>query len=109
MDVARKAPLELRWNPAPCVCPPFEVRLGSSWVRAELQARDTEKIQQWTAFLTTTPPEALPVPVAIQGRLEPGIFRLANGNFACRVEVIEVVGPLPPQLPLSPLENPEPL
>lgn len=97
VDLARKAPLDLRWNPAPCACPPFEVRLGSGWLRAELQASETEKIQQWTAFLTTTPFEALPVPVAVQGRLERGIFRLANGNFACRVEVVEVTGPLAPQ------------
>lgn len=107
VDLARKAPLELRWNPAPCACPSFEVRLASGWLRAELQASETEKIHQWTTFLAATPLEALPVPVAVQGRLERGIYRLSNGNFACRVEVTEAVGPLPPPPPLA-VENPEP-
>ncbi len=99
VDLARKGPLDLRWNPAPCACPPFEVRTAEGWLRAELQASETEKIQQWTAFLSATPLEALPVPVAVQGRLERGIYRLTNGNFACRVEVTEVIGPLPPPPP----------
>lgn len=96
VDLARKAPPVLRWNPAPCDCPPFELQLASGWIRAELRSGDLEKIQQWTAFLGTSPPESLPVAVTVQGQLERGVWRLANGTFAVRVDVAEPLSPTAP-------------
>lgn len=96
VDLARKAPLVLRWNPAPCDCPPFEAQLSGGWIRAELRGGDLEKLQQWTAFLASLPPESLPVAVAARGQLERGVWRLANGNYAARVELAEPLSPLAP-------------
>lgn len=101
VDLARKAPLVLRWNPAPCDCPPFEAQLAGGWIRAELHGGDVERLQQWTAFLAATPPEALPVAVAVRGQLERGVASLANGNFAVRVDVAEPLQPLPPVAPAA--------
>jgi hypothetical protein len=96
VDLARKAPLVLRWNPAPCDCPPFEAQLSGGWIRAELRGGDLEKLQQWTAFLTSLPPESLPVAVAVRGQLERGVWRLANGTYAARVDMAEPLSPLAP-------------
>lgn len=96
VDLARKAPLVLRWNPAPCDCPPFEAQLSGGWIRADLRGGDLEKLQQWTAFLATLPPESLPVAVSARGQLERGVWRLANGNYAARVDIAEPLSPMAP-------------
>lgn len=96
VDLARKAPLVLRWNPAPCDCPPFEAQLSGGWIRADLRGGDLEKLQQWTAFLASLPPESLPVAVSARGQLERGVWRLANGNYAARVDIAEPLSPLAP-------------
>ncbi len=105
VDHARKAPLVLRWNPAPCDCPPFEAQLASGWIRAELRGSEVEKLQQWTAFLAGMPPESLPVAVSARGQLERGVWRLPNGGYAARVDIAE---PLSPLAPAAPAEEPSP-
>lgn len=99
VDHARKAPLVLRWNPAPCDCPPFEAQLASGWIRAELRGSEVEKLQQWTAFLAGMPPESLPIAVSARGQLERGVWRLPNGAYAARVDISEPLSPLAPPAP----------
>jgi hypothetical protein len=94
-----KAILPLRFNPAPCNCPAFELHLGEQWVRAELSASDTDRWSAWTGWLAATPPELLPVEVQLRGRVDRDVQRTAQGAYAVRVEILEIVGPLPPQSP----------
>ena len=93
------APLPLRFNPAPCDCPVFELRLGERWLRADLEAGDGERLAAWIAWLGQTPPEALPVGVQVRGRPERELLRTAQGAYAARIEVAEIVEPLPPPEP----------
>jgi hypothetical protein len=91
--------LPLRFNPAPCNCPAFELHLGEQWVRAELSASDADRWTAWTGWLAATPPELLPVEVQLRGRVDRDLQRTAQGAYAVRVEIIEIVGPLPPPSP----------
>ncbi len=95
LRAARDKPIVARWNPAPCACPPFEVLVGATWVRAELYASDPEPLLAWQAFLAATPTEALPVPLQVEGRLERQVFRTSYGAYAVRAEISTVLGPRP--------------
>ena len=94
-----KAPLELRYNPAPCDCPPFELHAGRRWVRAELGAAEPDKLARWIAWLAQTPLDALPVAVQVRGKPDRDVVRTAQGSYAVRLEVLEIVAPsLPGEL-----------
>lgn len=86
-------PLNLRFNPAACACPPAEVRLGGQWLRAELTG--DSGVQTWLTMLARTPPDSLPVPLEVQGRVERDVLRTASGNYAVRIEVGKILRPLP--------------
>jgi hypothetical protein len=99
----RLAPLDLRFNPAPCNCPPFELRLDDRWLRAELASSDSDRLATWLAFLTALPEEAGPAVVQVRGRVDRDVVRTAQGDYAVRVEVTEIVAPLPPPVePIAP-------
>lgn len=89
---ARGQPLVLRWNPAPCPCPPFELLVGGRWLRAELVGGgiDSEAFAAWVRSLAWTPIEALPVTVDVDGRVENELVRTAQGGYAVRIEVSAV-------------------
>lgn len=108
LDIARKAPLVARWNPAPCACPAFEVQLGQQWVRAEMYMADGERFLSWLEFLGGTAMEALPVPVELEGRIDRDLLRTNTGNYAVRVEVTAILSPIVPELaPPAVVEEPD--
>ncbi len=108
LRAASDKPIVARWNPAPCACPPFEVLVGATWVRAEFLATDVEALLGWQAFLAATPTEALPVPLQIEGRIERQILRTSTGAYAVRVEVSSVLGPKPAEAVPASAVNPAP-
>lgn len=87
-------PIDLRFNPAACHCPLFELRVGARWLRAELTG-DTDKLQPWTAWLAGTPLDRLPLTVQVRGKVDREVLRTAQGAYAVRVEVAEILAPLP--------------
>jgi hypothetical protein len=89
------APLVLRYNPAPCNCPAFELQLAERWLRAELVEADPA----WLAWLAATPPESWPVTVQAGGRVTPQLLRTSGGLYAIRIDKVTVVSPLPPPQP----------
>jgi len=100
-------PLELRFNPAPCNCPAFELQLADRWLRAELTANDLDRLNAWTNALAATPPEALPIAVTVRGKIDRDLQRTAQGAYAVRIDVTEILSPAPPVnpedvLPVSP-------
>ncbi|MBI5607552.1 MAG: hypothetical protein HY902_01575 [Deltaproteobacteria bacterium] len=106
LRAANDKPIVARWNPAPCACPPFEVLVGATWVRADFVAADPEPLVAWQAYLAATPTEALPVPLQVEGRIERQLLRTSTGAYAVRVEVAAVLGPRP--LEPSPTPTPGP-
>jgi hypothetical protein len=108
LAIATKQPLEVRWNPAPCPCPPFELRLGERWLRAELTAAtvDPEAFATWLRWLNGTAPEALPVAVEVEGRVDNELVRAVQGGYAVRIEVSAVQMPaVPPSAPVPPVPS----
>ncbi len=91
--VDQTKPLELRYNPVSCNCPPFELRLGQHWLRAELAGTESEKYATWLAWLSQTPLEALPTAVKAKGTIERELLRTAQGNYAVRIEISEIESP----------------
>jgi len=51
-DLAENTVFDLRYNPAPCDCPPWEVSTPDGWVRVsllgDLETRETLQEQAWT-------------------------------------------------------------
>lgn len=90
--------LDLRYNPVSCNCPPFELRLGQHWLRAELAGTESEKYAPWLAWLNLTPLEALPTAVKAKGNVERELLRTAQGNYAVRIEISEIESPKLPVL-----------
>lgn len=108
LRAASDKPIVARWNPAPCACPPFEVLIGATWVRAEFLAAEPEPLLAWQAFLAATPAEALPVPLQIEGRIERQVLRTSTGAYAVRVEVAAVLGPKPAEAAPASSASPTP-
>ena len=92
-------PLQLRYNPAACACPPMEAEIAGHWLRAELSG--AKSLQPWLAGAARTPPEGLPVQLKVLGRVEPELFRTVAGSYAVRVDVASIVAakPDPPPPP----------
>ncbi len=99
LTLARKQPPQLRFNPALCNCPPFEVRVGERWWRADLTSADPEVLSGWMDYLGSSAGDALPVAVVVEGTLERDIWRTATGAYALKVDVVRIVEPLPPPPP----------
>ena len=78
-----------RYNPTTCACPPLEVRVGDTWLRAEL-AGDPEIWRLPLAALARVPLEDLPVAVELQGRVQKTLLRTPAGTYAVRVDVARV-------------------
>lgn len=78
-------PLEARYNPTTCVCPPLEVLVDGVWLRSELTG-DPEGFKAPMTLLARVPLEELPVAVGLEGRLDPTLQRTVGGTYAVRVE-----------------------
>lgn len=87
-------PLTMRYNPTTCACPPLELRVASTWLRAELTG-NPQILQPWLTMLEKTLPENLPAPVQIQGKVERDLLRTETGSYGVRVELTRILLPLP--------------
>lgn len=92
------AQLELRYNPAACDCPPFELRLPGGWVRAAWSNADAPQHKELVASLLATAPEKWPIPLRLLGKVDPEVARTARGAYAVRLESSRVLAPAPPSL-----------
>jgi len=88
---AVEGPLRVRWNPAPCECPAYEVLVDGEWVRAEVKASSAE------AEAVLAPYEAQPdAPLwewAARGRVKPGKAVSAGKGQAALVVEVGWLGP----------------
>jgi hypothetical protein len=91
------APLALRYNPADCNCPAFELAVGERWLRAEVVP--DEALQPWLGWLAGQPPEAWPVAVQAAGRVNRTLLRTESGLYAVRIDRLQVLSPLGPLAP----------
>lgn len=73
----------LRLNPSACECPPFEVKLGETWQRAEVLAADAEEpVVAALDTLMTARVEGRDRRVfAIEGRIEDTVLRCGRGGL----------------------------
>lgn len=95
----------VRYNPAPCGCPPFELHVGESWLRVEIYGPEPDKLAAWQNFLASMPVDALPIPVQVQGRPDREVLRTTTGSYASRLQVTAIVAPLAPE-PSPPADKP---
>lgn len=91
------APLALRYNPAPCDCPAFELQVGSAWLRADLIASGSSvRLAELIAWLAQQPASRWPIAVQLRGNVERELLRTPQGAYAVRVEVGALITPQPP-------------
>ena len=95
-------PLRLRYNPAPCDCPPFELWTDAGWVRAELGG-DAERLALWTAHVAHLAGTG-PLRAELRGKLDKEPLRTLAGAYGVRIDVKDWVAP---PLPAPPAPLPE--
>ncbi len=83
-------PLAVRYNPAPCACPPFEVALGHRWVRARWPSLRDERWRSLSVRLAATSASDWPVSLTVVGRVERELRRTRGGVYAVTLDVAEV-------------------
>ncbi len=83
---AQDAPLAVRWNPAPCDCPPFEVQVDGEWLRAEVKPTTPEAEAVLAPYVAH--PEAPAWQWSAAGRVKPDkAVKSGMGQAALSVEV----------------------
>ena len=87
------APLRLRYNPAPCACPAFEVHLGGRWVRASWPAVRHPPWTELAERLAATSAPQWPVLLRVVGRIDREVHRTRAGGYAVSIEVAELLTP----------------
>ncbi len=86
-------PLRLRYNPAPCACPAFEVDLGGRWVRASWPAARQPPWTELAQRLAATSAQQWPVSLRVMGRIDREVQRTRAGGYAVSIEVTELLTP----------------
>jgi len=84
-------PLRLRYNPAACNCPVFELRIGDRWRRASWSNADAEPFAETMKAITASDPERWPIHLLVQATVDPDIARTAQGDYAVRFEVTKLL------------------
>lgn len=84
----------MRYNPADCNCPLFELAVDDRWLRADVAV--DEALQPWLTWLASTPPETWPTAVQGTGRVSRTLLRTEAGLYGVRIERFQVIAPLPP-------------
>ena len=87
-----KTPIQLRFNPATCECPVYEVRVAKRWVRAEWSNERHARFEALSARLRKSPPARWPIALLVQGTIDAEVRRTRQGLYAVRIEVAEVIG-----------------
>ena len=85
-------PLQLRYNPAACDCPQYELRLAKRWVRAEWTNADAPAFAIRVAALQKSAPDAWPVAMLVSGKVSGEVRRTTTGLYTVSVEVAEIIG-----------------
>lgn len=100
------APIALRYNPAPCDCPAFELPIDGGWLRVELVASgNVPEFPRLLDWLGAQPPERWPIGLSLRGAVERELLRTTSGTYAARLDVTAVLGP--PEA-IAPAAAPEP-
>lgn len=86
-------PLSLRYNPAPCACPAFEVKLAGRWVRANWPGVRTAPWAVLAKRLAATSAPQWPIALRVLGRIDREVRRTSAGAYAVTIEVTELVKP----------------
>ncbi|MCO4761026.1 MAG: hypothetical protein KC502_05945 [Myxococcales bacterium] len=87
----KTAPLRLRYNPAPCACPLFEVRVGKRWLRAAWPGLRDEKWAGLAGKLAATSARQWPVELRVQGQVDAEVLRTRAGSYVVTIDVSELV------------------
>lgn len=106
-----RLPFVLRYNPAPCVCPAFEVRTTGPWLRTELDVTGLPDGPAWLDALAQVPLERLPVPVDVAAEPDGELYRTWSGTWSTRLVVQAIRGPLVGSMPVpapAPVPAPTP-
>lgn len=104
LSAAAESPwFEVRYNPCPCDCPPFEVRLGNQWLRAALRPADDEPP---TSELVAAAAEDLAAGrvsrYALIGSIDDTVRRCATNALVVRLDATAWSREIPPPLPGPP-------
>jgi hypothetical protein len=108
-----EAPLPARYNPAPCACPPLELRIGARWLRAAwVSSEQAEALARTFEDLAAAPRRSWPIPLVARGRVDPVARRTAQGEYAVLVDLSAIeqpakapaLSPAPPPAPTPALE-----
>ena len=84
-------PLQLRYNPAPCACPAFEVRLARRWVRANWPGVRTAAWAKLAQRLSATSAPQWPIVLRVRGRIDREVRRTRAGGYAVTIDVAELL------------------
>lgn len=87
---AQQAALVVRYNPAQCACPPFELQVGPRWVRVELEG-EKDPATPASALLARarTDLDQRRVPhYSVKGELDPKPRKCAQGAYCLTLSVL---------------------
>jgi hypothetical protein len=101
---------ELRYNPVPCDCPPYELRLGDSWVRVALRPPFEEEQGPTAALLARSSADLADERLAhyaVFGGLDDGVQRCETNALVARLDVASWSDQVPPPLPPAEEEPPK--
>ena len=106
--LAADGPLQLRYNPATCDCPVFELRLESSWIRAHWRNQAAAEFEPVVRSLIALAADRWPVPLSLKGQVDPEVLRTPVGQYAVQFTASEVIQ-APPPAPPAAVAPPPPL
>ena len=84
-------PVQMRYNPAACDCPAFEIRLANRWVRAVWTNANLPRFTTLRDRLVNSGPEKWPQAILAKAQVETEPVRTVQGVYAVRVEVARIV------------------
>ena len=93
------ASLPVRYNPAACDCPPFELRLSSGWIRAGWTNINAQENRALRVQLKATQPAQWPVNLLLKGSVDNEVMRTSQGQYAVRITSTAVVNEAPKPQP----------
>ena len=94
LSVAEAPQLSLRYNPAPCDCPAFELRLPKRWIRASWSDWSGDAWSALRGELSGLSPAQLPRLLHVKGSVAPSSLRRSpRGWFSVTVRVDSVTPP----------------
>ena len=99
---SENAPLQLRYNPAACNCPDFEVRVDKQWVRTQWRNGGEPQFAAILKAVRNSPPSQWPVSMLVEGKFEGRVWRTEQGVYSLSLEVSKITGQHAPALQQPP-------